>query len=474
MQKTGFGGMFFVNCPILYGKLRFDRPLRYGQLLARPRLCNFLCDFCALITLVFMKFIDTLPFEWQVGLRYTRAGRRSGRNSFISFISSISIAGIGLGVAALIVVLSVMNGFQKEVRDRMLSILAHVEVIDANGRMGDWHLVAQQAQSHKEVIGAAPYAEAQAMMTRDDTVRGVLVRGVLPQEEPKVSDVAKQTKQGNFNDLKSGEFNIVIGNELARVMHVQVGQKVTLLAPQGQVTPAGVLPRLKQFTVVGIFEAGHYEYDSALAFMHLDDAEKLFRMDSPSGVRLKLSNMQRAPQVAAELTRVISADVYIRDWSKQNRTWFAAVQTEKRMMFIILTLIIAVAAFNLVSTLVMTVTDKQADIAILRTLGASPGSIMKVFMIQGALVGLLGTFIGVSLGVIVAKNVDVIVPFIEHLLGVQFLPRDIYLISALPSDLRWNDVSTIGLVAVLLAFLATLYPSWAASRVKPAEALRYE
>ena len=418
--------------------------------------------------------MKNFPFEWLVGVRYTRAGKRSGRNSFISFISLISMAGIALGVAALIVVLSVMNGFQKDVRDRMLSVLSHIEVFDAGGALPNWELTAREALLDKEVRGTAPYVAAQAMMTRDDTVRGVIIRGVLPEREPQVSDVASQVKEGKFSDLRPGEFNIVLGGELARGMHVGIGEKVTMIAPQGQVTPAGVIPRLKQFTVVGIFEAGHFEYDSTLAFIHIDDAMKMFKLAAPSGLRLKIADMQRAPQVATDLSRLLTGDVLIRDWSKQNRNWFAAVQTEKRMMFIILTLIIAVAAFNLVSTLVMTVTDKQADIAILRTLGASPGSIMKIFMIQGALVGLLGTAIGVTLGVVVALNVDVIVPFIEHLLGVQFLPRDIYLISALPSDLRWPDVGTIGAVAVVLAFFATLYPSWWAARVKPAEALRYE
>jgi len=427
-----------------------------------------------LLRSVSLSFIKNLPFEWQVGLRYTRAGKRSARNSFISFISLISMAGIALGVAALIVVLSVMNGFQKEVRDRMLSVLSHVEVLGASGTLPNWETIAKEAFQDKEVKGAAPYVLAQSMLIRDDNMHGAIVRGVLPQEEPKVSDVASQVRQGNFNDLKPGEFNIVLGSELARGLQVQLGDKVTLAAPQGQVTPAGVLPRLKPFTVVGIFEAGHYEYDSTFAFIHMDDALKMFRMDAPSGLRLKIADMQRAPQVAFDLSRILTGDVLIRDWSKQNRNWFAAVQTEKTMMFLILTLIIAVAAFNLVSTLVMTVTDKQADIAILRTLGASPRSVMKIFMIQGALVGLIGTAIGVAMGVIVALNVDVIVPFIEHLLGVQFLPRDIYLISALPSDLRWPDVGVIGSVAVMLAFVATLYPSWWAARVKPAEALRYE
>ncbi|MBK4733066.1 lipoprotein-releasing ABC transporter permease subunit [Noviherbaspirillum pedocola] len=421
-----------------------------------------------------MSFIRNLPFEWLVGLRYTRAGKRSARNSFISFISLISMAGIALGVAALIVVLSVMNGFQKEVRDRMLSVLSHIEIYDATGAMPDWERTAREAFTNPEVRGAAPYVAGQGMLTRGDTVRGVVIRGVLPQQEPKVSDVASQVVRGSFDSLKSGEFNVVLGTELARALGVDVGDKVTLIVPQGQVTPAGVIPRLKQFTVGGIFSAGHYEFDSTLAFMHMEDAERMFRIDAPSGLRLRIADMERAPEVAEQLSQQLSGNLIISDWSKQNRNWFAAVKTEKRMMFIILTLIIAVAAFNLVSTLVMTVTDKQADIAILRTLGSSPGSIMKIFMIQGALVGLFGTAIGVGLGVLVALNIDVIVPFIEHLLHVQFLPRDIYLISALPSDLRWHDVTTIGSVAVVLAFLATIYPSWRAARVKPAEALRYE
>lgn len=421
-----------------------------------------------------MSVFKNMPFEWLVGLRYTRAGKRSGRNSFISFISLISMAGIALGVAALIVVLSVMNGFQKEVRDRMLSVLSHIEIYEPTGSLPNWKQTAAEATRDKEVIGTAPYVAGQAMITREGAVRGVIVRGIAPAEEPKVSDVEKQIVEGRYDSLQPGEFNIILGNELARGLHVGIGDKVTLIAPEGQVTPAGVIPRLKQFTVGAIFSAGHYEYDSSLAFIHIDDAEKVFKLDAPSGLRLKVRDMQRAPEVAYDLSRMLSGDLLITDWSKQNRNWFAAVQTEKRMMFIILTLIIAVAAFNLVSTLVMTVTDKQADIAILRTLGASPLSIMKIFMVQGALVGLIGTAIGVTLGIVIAQNIDVIVPFIEHLFGVQFLPRDVYLISALPSDLRWHDVWTIGSVAVVLAFFATIYPSWSASRVKPAEALRYE
>ncbi|SPA24216.1 outer membrane lipoproteins ABC transporter, membrane component [Cupriavidus taiwanensis] len=416
-----------------------------------------------------MKF----PYEWQIGWRYTRASKRASRNTFISFISMISMLGIALGVAALIVVLSVMNGFQKEVRDRMLSVLAHIEVIGPSA-LPDWQKTAAEALQNKEVVGAAPYVAAQAMLTRDDAVRGVLLRGVEPSQEPKVSEIGSQFRAGSMAALVPGSFGIALGNELANAMGVQVGDKVTLLAPQGTITPAGVLPRLKQFTVVGVFSSGHFEFDSALALVNLRDAETLFRLSGPTGVRLKLQDMQRAPLVAQELAGTMSGELYLRDWSKQNRNWFAAVQTEKRMMFIILTLIIAVAAFNLVSTLVMTVTDKQADIAILRTMGAQPGSIMKIFMVQGVAIGFIGTLLGVAGGTLIATNIDVIVPFIERLLHVQFLPRDIYFISQLPSDPRVNDIATIGIISFVLATLATLYPSWRAARVNPAEALRYE
>lgn len=418
--------------------------------------------------------MKNLSFEWLVGLRYTRAGKRSSRNSFISFISLISMTGIALGVAALIIVLSVMNGFQKEVRDRMLSVLPHIEVFDASGVIPDWRLTAKEAEKHTSVLGAAPYVDAQSMIVNDGVMRGAMLRGILPDEEPKVSVVATKMKAGKLTDLKEGSFNIILGIELARAMHVGIGEKVTLAAPEGQITPAGTIPRLKAFTVVGVFEAGHYEFDSGMAFIHLSDAQKFFRQEAPSGVRLKIKDMLQAPQVAFELSHTLGGSLIARDWSQQNSNYFAAVKTEKTMMFIILTLIIAVAAFNLVSTLVMTVTEKQADIAILRTLGASPMSIMKIFMIQGGLVGLFGTALGVMSGVIVALNIDVIVPFIERLFGVQFLNKEIYVISTLPSDLHWADVWSIGGIAVVLAFLATIYPSWRAARVKPAEALRYE
>ena len=415
-----------------------------------------------------------LPYEWRVGWRYTRAGRSSRRNGFISFISGVSVIGIALGVAALIIVLSVMNGFQKEVRDRMLSVIAHVELFDARGGpVTDWEALALRARANPKVVGAAPFVPAQALIARGDDMRGTMVRGIDPVREADVTPLARSL-QPVFGQLRSGGWGVVIGRELAHSMNVREGDPITLVAPSGQVTPAGVVPRLKQMTVVGVFEAGHYEYDNGLVMMHMDDAAKLFRTGGPVGVQLKLRHAQDARVVANELAESLGADVIVRDWTRTNRNWFDAVQVEKRMMFIILTLIVAVAAFNLVSTLVMTVTDKQADIAILRTLGASPGSVMAIFMVQGALSGVLGTLSGLGLGLLVAYNVGSIVSFIEWLLGVNLLPGSIYLISKMPSDPQSGDIVPIAVLSLLLSLLATLYPSWRASRVQPAEALRYE
>jgi lipoprotein-releasing system permease protein len=415
-----------------------------------------------------------LPYEWHIGWRYTRAGRAGRRNGFISFISGVSMLGIALGVAALIIVLSVMNGFQKEVRDRMLSVIAHIEVFDAGGvALPDWHATATAARRDPRVVGAAPFVAAQALVGRGDQLRGAVVRGIEPLEEAQVTDLAR-TQQPLLAHLRAGEWNIVLGVELARLVGARVGDKVTIVAPGGQVTPAGVVPRLKQFTLAGVFEAGHYEYDSALALIHIEDAARLFRVEGPTGVQLRLADVHSARTAAAELQRNLGPDVMVRDWTRTNRNWFDAVQIEKRLMFIILTLIVAVAAFNLVSTLVMTVTDKRADIAILRTLGASPRSIMGIFIVQGAAAGIMGTLAGVALGLGVALNIGVIVPTIERVLGVAFLPGSIYLINRMPSEPLASDIVPIAVISLLLAFAATLYPSWRASRVNPAEALRYE
>ncbi|AMO22323.1 lipoprotein-releasing ABC transporter permease subunit [Ramlibacter solisilvae] len=418
--------------------------------------------------------MPTIPYELALGWRYTRAGRATRRNGFISFISGVSMLGIALGVAALIIVLSVMNGFQKEVRDRMLGVVSHVEIYGANGGvLPDVNKTMEEAKRHPEVVGAAPFIASQALLARGEDMRGAIVRGIDPAREPEVTDLAMGMKPV-LARLQPGRFGVVLGAELARNLGVREGDPVTLIAPGGQVTPAGVVPRLKQMTVVGTFDSGHYEYDSGLALLHEEDAARILRLDGPTGVRLKLQDLHQAPQVAAELSATLSGAPLVRDWTRQNRTWFAAVQVEKRMMFIILTLIVAVAAFNLVSTLVMTVTDKRADIAILRTLGASPSSIMGIFVVQGAAVGVIGTLLGLLLGLGVAFNIDVIVPALERLFNASFLPRDIYLISRMPSDPQRGDIMPIAVISLVLAFVATIYPSWRASRVNPAEALRYE
>jgi lipoprotein-releasing system permease protein len=412
------------------------------------------------------------PYELFIGLRYTRAKRR---NHFISFISLISMLGIALGVAALIVVLSVMNGFQDELRSRILGVAAHIEITGFDNTLANWQQVAAQSRKVSEVQAAAPFVTGQGLLANDQAVQGVVVRGILPEAEDSVADIGRKMRMGKLGALRPGEWGIVLGTDLARSLGVQMGDKVTLITPQGQVTPAGMVPRLKQFTVVGLFQIGMYEYDSGLALIAMQDAQKLFRTgDRVSGVRLKLDDLYRAPQVAAKLTTILTGDYYIRDWTQSHSNFFRAVQMEKRVMFVILLLIVAVAAFNIVSTLVMVVTDKQADIAILRTLGASPLSIMKIFMVQGAVIGVIGTALGLVSGILLALNIGVVVPFIEHTFGVQFLSADVYQISEVPSQLDWHDVTVIGLVSLALSWLATIYPSWRASRTNPAEALRYE
>ena len=417
-----------------------------------------------------------IPIELEIGLKYTRSRRRKAvgqRDGFLSFISGISMAGIALGVAALIVVLSVMNGFQKEVRDRMLSVLSHIEITSPNG-LSDWESLAETLAKQTHVLGVAPMVSSQGLLSRAESMRGVVLRGVDPALEGRVSDLPKQLIVGSISDLKPGQFGVVLGTQLAGTLGVRVGDRVNLLVPEGDLTPAGMMPRMRALQVVGMVDSGHYEYDSTLAVMHWKDAAALLRMTDPTGLRVKVDDMQKAPEIAVRLAQVVPQALWVSDWSRSNRNWFAAVQTEKKMMFIILTLIIAVAAFNLVSTLVMTVTDKQADIAILRTMGASAGLVQRIFLVQGLAIGLLGSLLGVAFGLLIALNIDVIVPFIETLFRVQFLPRDIYFISQLPSDVRLDDVLKVGIMAFVLSILATIYPSRRAAQVKPAEALRYE
>ena len=418
----------------------------------------------------------SLPFELALGLRYLRAGRRGRRkDGFMSFISGMSVASIALGVAALIIVLSVMNGFQKEVRDRMLSVLSHVEVVSLAGAVPDWEKEASDLKAAApEIVAAAPFVAGQGLFSSGRTIRASLVRGIVPAEELKVSDIAQTVGKEALATLTPGSFHVALGSDLARLLGVSVGDKVTLIVPKGNVSPAGFIPRMKQMTVSALFRSGHYEYDSTLALTHLDDAAVLYKTGGPAGLRIKVVDMSEAPAVASQLTRILPRGQYATDWTQQNRTWFAAVQVEKRMMAIILFLIVLVGAFGLVSSLVMTVTEKRSDIAVLRTMGASRLSVMAIFIVQGAFVALMGVAIGVGGGLLIACNLDVIVPAIESILGTQFLPKEIYFISQMPSDPRAGDIIPISILSFLLSLAATLYPSWRASKVHPAEALRYE
>ena len=412
------------------------------------------------------------PLELYIGLRYTRAKRR---NHFISFISLSSMLGIALGVTALITVISVMNGFEQEVRARILGMASHATLEGWRGRLAGWVDAGEQALKAPHVIGAAPYISQEVMVSRDKQVSGTVLRGVLPEREATVSEVGEKMVAGSMSHLRAGEFGMVMGRELAATLGISLGDKVTVITPQANMTPAGFMPRLKRFTLVGVFEVGMYEYDRGLVLVHMSDAGKLLRMDGAvSGVRLKLDDMFLAPRVARSLAEQLPEAVRVTDWTRRHANYFRAVASEKTVMFVILTLIIAVAAFNIVSTLVMTVTDKQADIAILRTLGSTPGSIMTIFIVQGTVLGLVGTLIGGVGGVALALNVETLVPAIEQALGMEFLPADIYYISDLPSDLQWDDVVKITSISFLLSLVSTIYPAWRASRTQPAEALRYE
>ena len=409
-------------------------------------------------------------FETMIGLRYVRARRR---NHFISFISMSSMIGVALGVMALITVISVMNGFEKELKDRILGMASHAVIEELNG-LKDWQLVINNIKDHPEIVGAAPYFHAEGMLTKDKIVNGVIIRGILPHEEKNVAIVAEKMIEGDLNDLKSTEFNIILGAELVRKLNLKIGDKVTLVAPQVNFTPAGILPRLKRFTLIGIFEVGMHEFDSGLALIHMNDALRLFRKSNPTGIRLKTNNILKAPTISREIASQLSSKYWVIDWTQRHSNFFRALKTEKTVMFVILTLIVAVAAFNIISTLVMAVSDKQSDIAVLRTLGASPKSILKIFIIQGTIIGAIGILLGVIGGVWLATNIETLVPALENILGYKFLSPDVYYISDLPSDMHWSDVILISVVSFVLCLLATIYPAFRAANTLPAEALRYE
>ena len=410
-------------------------------------------------------------FEMMIGLRYVRARRR---NHFISFISLTSMLGVGLGVMALITVLSVMNGFEKELKERILGMASHATIIGEGDVLDNWRPIAEEVSHHPDIIGVAPYFDAEGMLVNNKQVNGTIIRGILPEEEPKVAVVTQKMILGDLNDLRKGEFNIVLGKELARSLGLGLGDKVTLVAPQANVTPAGILPRLKRFTLVGVFEVGMHEFDSGLALIHMDDALKLFRKTGPTGLRLKTNDILKAPVISREIVSQLPGRYWVVDWTQRHANFFRALKTEKTVMFVILMLIVAVAVFNIISTLVMMVSDKQSDIAVLRTLGASPGSILKIFMIQGTIIGVVGITLGVICGIWLALNVETLVPVIESIIGHKFLSPDVYYISELPSDMHWSDVITISIVAFVLSLLATIYPALRAANTQPAEALRYE
>ena len=415
--------------------------------------------------------------ETWIGLRYLRAKKRSG---FMSFISVMSIVGIALGVIALIVVLSVVNGFQKEIRGQLLNIAPHAEVgylMDSqNGTPLTWQTLQQKFAGKPEILASAPFIAGQGLLANSGEVRGTQLRGILPDQERKVIDYADKMTAGSFDALKADEFGIILGESLAETLGAKVNEKVTVITPEGNVTPAGVVPRLKQFTVVGIVKTGFDEADSSLALIHLADAQKLYRTDDAAiALRLRLADPQNAPAVMERLLPAEQRkDVWTQNWTDNNRSYFSAVEMEKRMLTLLLTCIIVVAAFNLVSSLVMAVNEKQSDIAILRTLGLSPRGIMKIFVVQGMVAGVLGTITGVVFGLLLAWKIGVIIHWIETLFNVQFVSAKVYFINYLPSDIQLYDVLGITVISLLLSFIATLYPSWSAARTQPAEALRYE
>ena len=412
------------------------------------------------------------PLSLFIGFRYTRAKRR---NHFISFITLSSFIGIAIGVWALITVLSVMNGFQSEIRERILGMASHATISSVNGSMKQWQSIDKKIEQQPHVEGSAPYILKEGMLTNASNVHGAVVRGIDPQEEKSVSEVSSHMYRGSYDALNEVKYGIILGRYLARSIGAVVGSKVTMVTPSANVTPAGIMPRLKRFTVVGIFEMGHNQYDANMALIHIRDAQTLFKMKGVvTGIRLKLDDLYNAPKISRQIEANIDGYYRVIDWTQHHANLFRAINIEKTMMMIILSLIIAVAAFNIVSTLVIVVNDKQADIAILRTLGASPGTVMRIFISQGMVIGVVGTLLGVGTGILTAQNIETLVPALESVLGIKFLAPEIYLISDLPSEMKWSDVTITATISFSLTVLATIYPAWRASRIQPAEALRYE
>ncbi len=412
------------------------------------------------------------PTELFIGLRYLRAERR---NRYVSLFSLVSILGISLGVWLLIIILSVMNGFEKEVRDRILNMISHITVSGYNGKLTDWNKVVKQVEKTPQVTGTAPFISAEGMLIYNQQVHGALFRGIDPESEKAVSKVGAHMVSGKLDNLKPGEFGIILGQDLAFRLGLDVGDKVTMVTPSANITPAGVLPRLKRFTVVGIFKVGFHEYDSAVGLVNLHDAQRVFRLKGfVTGVQVQVENLFNVAEVRKKLTDTLATDYWIKDWSYYHSNWFSAVKMEKRMMSVILFVIILVVSINIVSSLIMIVTDKRSDIAILRTFGASTGKIMRIFLLQGSVVGIIGTFAGVITGVITALNLEAIYQWLEKTLSMELIDSSVYLISDLPSDLHWDQVILIATVSLIMSMLATIFPAWTASRTQPADALRYE
>ena len=398
-----------------------------------------------------------------------------GGNHFISFISLTSMFGVGLGVMALIVVLSVMNGFEQELKSRILGMVSHATLTDlGQSALGNWPELVERIEAHERVVGAAPFYSGEGMLSAGNQVQGAMVRGIVPQHEVGVSRIEEYMRSGTLDSLQGGTFNAVIGTELAAFLDLQPGDALNLMVAEMNITPVGILPRFKRFTVSGIFEVGMHEYDSALILIHLDDACRLFRCQAPDSIRIQTDDLLLAPRIAREAQSMLAGDYYLSDWTQHHVNFFRALRTEKTVMFIILALIVAVAAFNIISTLIMMVAEKRSDIAVLRTMGASPGHIMRIFVIQGGLIGVLGVGLGAVSGILLALNVETLVPWIESFFNTDLLPSDVYYITDLPSELRWQDVTLITALSLFLCLVATVYPAVRAARVQPARALRHE